>query len=93
LWLEKYRAHVTASIDLYTEMIQDNIAPEQARALLGMNMYTHYYWTASFQAVAHFVNLRNHPEAQKEIQEYAVLVDTAMESLFPNAWKYKSGLK
>lgn len=92
-WLDKYIAHTEAGIALYDAMVEDNIAPEQARALLGLNMYTHYYWTASYLAIAHFVNLRDHPDAQKEIKEYAIIIDNIMQELFPVSWQYRKSLK
>ena len=69
-------------------MVADGVAPEQARTLLGTNVYSSVVWTASFQAVGHFVNLRDDSHAQKEIVEYAQIVSRIMEELFPYSWKY-----
>lgn len=70
---------------LYKEMYDAGVAPEQARAILPMSYYTEFIWTASLQAVLHFVKLRDHPEAQKEIREYAEIVHTIVQELFPVA--------
>lgn len=91
-WLQRYHDHVATTEVLYTHMLEDGIAPEQARTILGLNVFTEYYWTASFQAVAHFVRLRNEEHAQKEIREYAVLIDTVMSELFPVGWEYRNRL-
>lgn len=92
-WLDMYKQHVENGVRLYEAMVADNVAAEQARTLLGLNSYTSFYWTASFQAMAHFVNLRDHPEAQKEIQEYAKIIDTIMRDLFPYSWTQRRGLR
>ena len=92
LWLEKYKEHNENALELYQLMLEDGVAPEQARTLLGMNMYTNFYWTSSLQAVAHFVNLRDHEEAQKEIKEYAEIVDRLMTELFPISWSFRKRL-
>jgi thymidylate synthase (FAD) len=92
-WLEQYRKHVEAGFELYDRMVQDGVAPEQARTLLGMNSYTRWYWSASFLAAAHFVNLRDHPDAQRETKEYADLISRIMQELFPTSWPKRQGLK
>ena len=91
-WLGKYEDLMQAQIDLYNDMVEDGIAPEQARAMLGMAMYTNFYWTASFQAVAHFVNLRDHEEAQQEIKKYAHIIGGIMEQLWPKTWQHRRRL-
>lgn len=91
-WLDMYREHTENGIRMYEAMIADGVAHEQARALLGLNMYTNWYWTASFLAVAHFVNLRDHPDAQLEIKEYAMIIDDIMKDIFPVSWSERKGL-
>lgn len=91
-WRGRYMEYAEQGHALYAEMVADGVAPEQARALLGLNSYTSWYWTASFQAVAHFVNLRDHPEAQKEIKEYAIVIDGIMSELYPVSWAQRKGL-
>lgn len=91
-WKKLYHMHVLTTRRLYDTMIQDGVAPEQARTLLGTNVYSNLTWTASFQAIAHFVNLRDDSHAQKEIVEYAQIVSSIMESLFPVSWPYRKSL-
>jgi len=67
----------------YDKMVNAGMAKEQARIILPLNQYTEVYWTASFQAVMNFIELRNEKTAQIEIQEYAkVLLGLLFES-FP----------
>src|SRR5690625_2956077 len=60
---------------LYNYAIEHGIAPEQARLFLpAYGMYVRWYWTASLQSVAHFLNQRLENDAQYEIREYAKAV-------------------
>lgn len=70
-------------------LIEMGIAKEQAQMLLPLNFYTEVYWTASFQAMANFVELRDDPHAQWEIRQYAKAIRTLLEENFPEtteAW-------
>lgn len=91
-WLEQYCNHTEAGLQLYEAMVADGVAPEQARSLLGTNIYSTVVWTASVQAIAHFVNLRDDEHAQKEIQEYALIIDMIMAQLFPESWAHRKYL-
>jgi thymidylate synthase (FAD) len=46
-------------------------------------MYVRYYWTASLQSVAHFLNQRLAHDSQVEIQEYAKAVFELVKDKFP----------
>lgn len=83
--LEKYYSD---SLELYQAMLNDNIAPEQARFILPQSMMTEWYWTGSLAAFARFCNLRLDSHAQKEIQDLAKIVSDIIEPLFPISWKY-----
>jgi len=91
-WMHAYKKHVESTEELYKDMILDGIPPEQARTILGMNVMTEWYWTTSFQAIAHFVRLRDEEHAQKEIRDYAVIINNIMSKLFPAAWEYRHRL-
>jgi len=70
--------------ELYEKAMSAGICAEQARLFLpAYGMYVRYYWTASLQSVAHFLNQRLAGDSQVEIQEYAKAVrDLAIEQ-FP----------
>ena len=57
---------------LYLSMVNDGVAPEQARMVLPQSMYTSYYVTGSLAAWARAYKLRIDPHAQKEIQDLAI---------------------
>lgn len=56
---------------LYNDMLEANVAPEQARMVLPQSMFTEYYCTGSLSAWARAYKLRIDPHAQKEIQDLA----------------------
>lgn len=77
--------------EAYREALADGLAPEQARLLLpAYAMYVRWRWTASLNAVLHFLSLRTHEHAQSEIRAYADGVQLLVDEHFPlasAAWK------
>jgi len=71
----------------YDKMVKAGMAKEQARIILPLNQYTEVYWTASFQAVMNFIELRNEKTSQWEIQEYAKVMLEQMKEVFPKTTK------
>ena len=76
------RAH-NMSLTAYENLINAGMAKEQARCILPLTLYTEVYWTASFQAIMNFIELRNEKTAQIEIQEYAKALLELMNDTFP----------
>lgn len=75
---------VKQSHDLYLEAMADGIAPEQARLLLpAYSMYVRWRWTASLNALLHFISLRQSNDSQSEIQLYADAVFAEVQKAFP----------
>jgi len=71
----------------YETMISSGVAKEQARIVLPLSQYTQVWWTASFQSVMNFIELRDEPTAQVEIQEYARALKKIMLDAFPETTK------
>jgi thymidylate synthase (FAD) len=67
----------------YDKLLELGVAKEQARMILPLNQYTEVYWTASFQAIMNFIELRDESTAQWEIQQYAKAMKELMLELFP----------
>ena len=86
LMCDIYTKTVGLSIDAYKSLIEANVAPEMARAVLPQSMYTEFIETGSIAAYARLCGLRLDPSAQKEIQEYAKAVSDLLESKFPCSW-------
>jgi len=84
-WLYKEACGVTREI--YFQMIESGIAPEQARLVLPQGMYTSYYITGSLAAFARMCKQRQSKDAQVEIQELAQQVDKIIAPLFPASWQ------
>jgi len=67
----------------YQKLLDMGVGKEQARAILPLNQYTEVYWTASFQAIMNFIELRNEKTSQWEIQEYAKVLLEQMKEVYP----------
>ena len=84
-YTKKLEDHIKEGEELYKYAMESgNICAEQARLFLpAYGMYVRWYWTASLQSVAHFLNQRLAHDAQKEIQLYAEAVKEHADTLFP----------
>jgi len=79
---------------IYEYLISLGVAPEMARIVLPVSLYTSFYATASLWAILHFLNLRTSEHAQWEIRQYAFAMEQAVRELFPltyDAWKTYQG--
>lgn len=74
-------------ISNYKKLLELGVAKEQARILLPLNQFTEVYWTASFQAIMNFIELRDEPSAQWEIRQYAIAMKEMMLKLYPETVK------
>ena len=83
LWQEAQQS----SIEAYENMIAMGMAKEQARSILPLTVYTEVWWTASFQSIMNFIELRDEATAQVEIQEYAKALKSIMLDVFPETTK------
>ena len=72
---------------VYETMVQTGMAKEQARVVLPLSQYTEVYWTASFQAIMNFIDLRDEKTAQWEIQQYAKVMKDMMFDIYPKTTK------
>ena len=75
------------SVSAYKEMLKRGMAKEQARSILPLTVYTKVWWTASFQSVMNFIELRDEKTAQVEIQDYAKALKLIMLGTFPETTK------
>lgn len=78
------KEHQLAGEKLYQRAMDIGVAPEQARLFVSAyGLYVRYYWTASLQSVAHFLQQRLEHDAQFEIQQYAKAVYDLAKEAFP----------
>lgn len=83
----RYHAFIEQAEELYRIMLDEGVAPEQARMVLPQSMYTEFYSTGSLAAWARAYKLRSEETSQKEIQELAEQWNKIIEPLFPVSWK------
>lgn len=91
IYTEKLMKNIDQSMELYEQALADNIAVEEARLFLpAYGMYVRCYWTASLNALFHFLDERLAGNAQSEIRDYAEAIEGIIEDQFPiiyYAWK------
>jgi len=78
-----YNTALDTTLVMYKRLLDLGVAKEQARVILPLSQYTEVYWTASFQAVMNFIELRNEKTSQIEIQQYAKVLLALMHASFP----------
>jgi thymidylate synthase (FAD) len=81
-----YREAVDKCLEIYNSLIDNGVAPEQARFVLPQGTYTEWWWTGSLAAYARVYNQRSDPHAQWEVREYAKAIGALIEPLFPESW-------
>jgi thymidylate synthase (FAD) len=79
-WVNEMMLH------LYQRMIDNEVAPEQARMVLPQSTMTEWYWSGSLDAFADMCNLRCKDDTQAETREVAKQIDRKMIDLFPVSW-------
>ena len=82
-----YENAVRACLYNYEQLLENGVAPEQARFILPQGMYTEWYWTGSLAAYARFYKQRIDDHAQWEVREYAKCISDLVSPLFPVSWK------
>ena len=80
---EAYVKAIQVGKHYYEKLLKLGVAKEQARIVMPLSQYTEVYWTASFQAIMNFIELRDEPTAQWEIREYAKVLKSIMFDIYP----------
>lgn len=73
-------------VNLYSKMIAEGVAPEQARMILPQSMFTEWWWTGSLMAFCRVCRERISPLAQAETRVIAKLIAEIVEPLYPVSW-------
>jgi thymidylate synthase (FAD) len=76
-----------ASLEVYKFLLQQGVAPEQARMVLPVSMYTEWFWSGSMDAFANMCVLRLKDDTQYETRLVASKIDEVMQGLYPVSWK------
>ena len=80
---ETYAEAIQVGKHYYEKLLELGVAKEQARIMLPLSQYTECYWTASFQAIVNFIDLRDEDSAQWEIREYAKALKNLLLEIYP----------
>lgn len=84
---EAYQDHLSTCLELYEDMLKNNVAPEMARMVLPQSMLVDWVWSGNLLAFAHCFNLRIKENAQIEAQVFAEQLDKVLAPLFPVSWQ------
>ena len=70
----------------YEQLLEDGVAPEQARMVLPQSTMTEWYWSGSLDAFADMCRLRCKNDTQYETRLVAQQISEKMAELFPASW-------
>jgi thymidylate synthase (FAD) len=71
---------------LYTGLLKQGVAPEQARMILPQSTLTEWIWSGSLDAFARMCHLRCASDTQYESRIVADQISGVMRDLFPVSW-------
>jgi len=75
-----------AAIDMYDDLLNNGVCPEQARMVLPQSMMTEWYWSGTLFAFAKMCSLRLKSDTQEETQLVAQKVALTMAKIYPVSW-------
>ena len=70
----------------YKQLLDEGVAPEQARMVLPQSTMTEWYWSGSLDAFADMCRLRCASDTQYETRVVADQINTKMFKIFPVSW-------
>ncbi len=88
---QAYLDAVSITLAAYDHMIEEGVAPEQARMVLPQSMMTSWYWTGSLAAFARVCKQRMHDDSQAETRYVAEMISELLAPHFPVAWEVLCG--
>jgi thymidylate synthase (FAD) len=82
-----FKSAIKSSYDAYEQLLALGACREQARMVLPVSFMNTLVWTASLEAVANFIKLRDHEGAQWEIRKLALAMKELVTPICPIAIK------
>jgi thymidylate synthase (FAD) len=70
----------------YDQLLNEGVAPEQARMVLPQSAMTEWYWSGTLFAFAKMCKLRMKSDTQEETQYIAGKIALAMAKIYPVSW-------
>lgn len=80
-----YTEAVEHAYNAYKDLLALGVCKEQARFLMPLCFKNSLVWTASLEAVVHFIKLRDHEGAQLEIRNLARAIKELVEPICPHS--------
>jgi thymidylate synthase (FAD) len=75
------------ALGTYKQLLDEGVAPEQARMVLPQSTMTEWYWSGSLDAFAAMCKLRCASDTQYETRIVADQISDVMSGLFPVSWE------
>ena len=75
------------ALGTYKQLLDEGVAPEQARMVLPQSTMTEWYWSGSLDAFASMCKLRCASDTQYESRIVADQISEQMKELFPVSWE------
>lgn len=85
-WESSMKTNAMAAVTLYNEMIANGVAPEDARMVLPLSMYTEWVWSGTLAAWARVCKLRCDPHTQSHTRTYGEGIARIARDTFPAAF-------
>jgi thymidylate synthase (FAD) len=83
----QYNSVIDGALITYENLLEQGVAPEQARSILPQGTYTEWWWTGSLSAFARVYAQRIDPHAQWEVRQYAETLGKMIYPFFPICWE------
>lgn len=77
------KKHCFEAYNLYEAYLEAGVAPELARMVLPLNIYTKWIWKQNLHNLMHMMGLRIEAHAQWEVQQYANAVYELLKEQLP----------
>ena len=86
-WAKGFETEAQQSFYTYKKRLEAGMARELARANLPLSTYTQWIWKIDLHNLFHFLALRLHPHAQKEIRVYGEAMASLIQPIVPMAYE------
>lgn len=83
---EEVKVETGSAAEMYYCLIEDGVAPEQARMVLPQSLLTEWWWSGSLDAFAAMCKLRCASDTQYESRVVADQISEIMSGLYPVSW-------
>lgn len=76
-----------SAFEAYERMMEMGVAKEVARTVLPVGTFSRFKWGCNLRSLLHFLALRNHPHAQREIRYFAEAIEELARPVCPVAFE------